>query len=180
MRGADRGPLRRRAVLPGAILVMGAAACHSPGAGSGEPAPEPGEPCILGVLHAESTEVEEFLSLEAAEGVRVSLVDRTGEDIRWLNGAEVDACGPRPSGDVLEVRRFELRTVDGRPATLGRLRSRDGLLFLEPRDGGPALRLLSPPSALREAGDGRVGWVTGRDTQDGMVVQAYGLRPRTR
>jgi hypothetical protein len=134
----------------------------------------------VGVLQAESTEVEEFLSLETRAGARVYLVDRTGEDIRWLNGAEVEACGPPPSAGVLEVRRFELRTVDGRPATLGRLRPREGLLFLEPRDGGPALRLLSPPPALREAGDGWVAWVIGRHTQDGLLVQAYGLRPRTR
>lgn len=162
-------------LLVGLLALTLSAGCAS-GADPNGAAPGRTDECLTGTLRASSTEVEEFLVLEGPEGPAVPLADRTEEGIRWLSGAELRVCGSRSAAGTLDVRSFELLTVDGATAHLGVVRQQGETLVLDPGGSLPAVVLLSPPARLLQA-QGRTAWVTGRRTGDGLVVQAYGIRP---
>src|SRR5688500_17851557 len=94
-----------------------------------------------------------------------------GEELRRLSGAEVTLAG-RSEGSSFVATGYRVRSIDGRPVTLGTVEGPEGLYLRLRTTDGEIVYLVGAPDQLQP---GQKVWVQG---PRGVVVQSFGtVRP---
>lgn len=97
-----------------------------------------------------------------------------------LEGATIEVCGATQFAEGSRIGRltvdsFDLRSIDGRPAVLGRLVVGGNGLMLVKADG-TSWRLEGAVAGLRDKGGERL-WVAGAISEQSIQVTSYGFLP---
>lgn len=115
-------------------------------------------------------------SLVDADGSATRLVGALLGELRSLSGAELAARGVMSAGGVgssLDVREYEVLSIDGQRPHVGVVIARDGELWLASRD---TLRLVPALAALGDRVGARI-WVVGASdsVRRELKIQSYGV-----
>jgi hypothetical protein len=115
--------------------------------------------------------------VEGASTAQIALVGDLRDELGRLSGVEVAVDGDsvaNPQGmpaRAIDVRYYDVLSVNSEPAYLGILENRDGVWWLDREE---SLRLAALPSDL-EARDGAKVWIAGPLEGDELRVQSYGI-----
>ena len=155
-----------------ALLIVASTGCVAPA-----PAPP------VAASSAESTDsVAGTLRIVGSAPMNVRLVIQTpagttsvggpvSEELRRLSGAEVTLAGRR-EGSTFVATGYRVRSIDGRPVTLGTVEGAEGPYMRLRTAEGEIVYLVSAPDELRP---GQKVWVQG---PRGVIVQSFGtVRP---
>jgi hypothetical protein len=150
-------------------------------ASAGCVAPAPAPPASASTMQAGDS-LAGTLRIVGSAPVNVRLVIQTangstnvggplGEELRRLSGAEVTLAG-RSEGNAFVATGYRVRSIDGRPATLGTVEGPEGPYLRLRTTDGELVYLVGAPDQLRT---GQKVWVQG---PRGVVVQSFGtVRP---
>jgi hypothetical protein len=151
------------------LLIVATAGCVSPspapvrsasgGAAAGD--------SLLGTLRVVgSAPMNVRLTLQTATG-STTVSGPLGDELRRLAGAEVVLRG-RSNGTDFVATDYRIRSVDGRPVTMGTVLSASGPYLQLRTAEGEIVYLVSPPPQIQP---GQKVWVQG---PRGVIVQSYG------
>ena len=129
---------------------------------------------LAGQVLITGTERMEFVTLQMEAGGAVNLSGPLLSELRRLTGAMVAVRGARKAGtpfEEFEVTAYDVTSIDGRRPSVGILEERDGALILV---GVQSVRLTGVSDALRLQVGTKI-WVVGRQTDNGLQVQSYGV-----
>jgi hypothetical protein len=108
--------------------------------------------------------------IQSAAG-STNVVGPAAEELRRLAGAEVTLAG-RSEGGAFVATGYRVRSIDGRPVTLGTVEGPEGPYLRLRTADGEIVYLVSAPDELRP---GQKVWVQG---PRGVIVQSFGtVRP---
>lgn len=168
--------MRGRSAATVVLLAAGLQACATPppeSAARGDEGPECHEG-TLGLLPGPDP-----VPVLTREGLRLVLIAGDARVPGALEGATLEVCGAveGTAGEPyarLVVASFDLVAIDGSPAVLGTLASRDGALMLV---RGDSTWLLSGPIEDLRGWEGERVWVSGAFEADRIRVTSYGWVP---
>ena len=154
------------------LLIVASAGCVAQ-----SPAPPPlaggreAGDSVAGTLRVVgSAPVNVRLVIETPAG-SVNVSGPAAEELRRLAGAEVTLLGQRRGADF-DAADYRVRSIDGRPVTMGTVEGADGEYLRLRTTGGEVIYLVAPPAQLRP---GQKVWVQG---PAGVIVQSSGtVRP---
>jgi hypothetical protein len=157
------------------LLIVATAGCVAP-----SPAPraaaagaEAGD-SVAGTLRVVgSAPVNVRLVIQSATG-SATVGGPLREELRNLAGAEVTLLGRREGADFV-ASDYRVRSIDGRPVTLGTVEAADGEYLRLRTSAGEVVYLVGAPAQLQP---GQKVWVQG---PRGVIVQSFGtVRPSSR
>ena len=154
------------------LLILASAACA---------APSPAPPTVAGGAESVDSVAGTLRGVGSAPvNVRLVIQGATGsatvggalrDELRRLAGAEVTLLGRREGADFVATD-YRVRSIDGRPVTLGTLEAVEGDYLRLRTDGGELVYLVGAPAQLQP---GQKVWVQG---PRGVIVQSFGtVRP---
>lgn len=159
----------------GGTAQEGATGAGAGGGGQDQPAVNGGaEEVLTGRVVSTGTVQAPMTVLQLEKGGPVGLIGDMEPELQRLAGATVRVTGTpsdRFPGGGLEVRSYEVLSIDGTEPHVGVLIERDGAFWLADSD---TLRLEAVPAELQ----GRTGakiWVIGRRGGDAIQIQSYGV-----
>lgn len=146
----------------------GGAQDQQPGASDGAEEVLTGRVLSTGTVQVPTT----VLQLE--KGGPVGLVGDLEPELQRLAGAMVRVAGTptdRFPGGGLDVRSYEVLSIDGTEPYVGLLIERNGGLWLADSD---TIRLEGVPAELQDRAGAKI-WITGRRAGDAIQIQSYGV-----
>ncbi len=112
-----------------------------------------------------------LVTLTTAQGRSVDLTGDLRSELRNLTGAEVAVRGRPASGRDFAVVSYEIRAIQGERPLVGTVAYRGGEYWLE---GDVEVRLVNASEGLRAQIGAKV-WILGREMEDGVYPQTYGV-----
>jgi hypothetical protein len=142
------------------LLIVASAGCVAP-----SPAPS-----TVATDAAAGDSVNVRLVIQSASG-SAGVGGPLAEELRRLAGAEVTLVGRREGGNFI-ASAYRVRSIDGRPVTLGTVEAAEGEYLRLRTTDGELVYLVAAPGELRP---GQKVWVQG---PRGVIVQSFGtVRP---
>jgi len=135
---------------------------------------------VLGVVNVVGSDPNPQIVLAVDEGEeteQVALVGALQAELGRLAGVEVSVVGNESAnpyggtGRAIDVIEYDVESVNGAPAYLGVLETREGELWL---DRDRALMLTSVPTQLENLAGAKV-WIAGPVDGDELRVQSFGV-----
>ena len=141
----------------------------------------PSQRCMTGAVFQIGTGLAPLTILNVEDEGQIRIAGELKEQIRWLSGVVIKACGEVASGlgpeKIITAESFQVQSVDGMPAYLGVLRHKEGhweLASSKPTE--TAILLSGVPGQLRRA-QGSVVWVAGEWSGEIFSIRSFGLKP---
>ncbi len=154
------------------LVCVALAACSGSGGGNQMAATAP--ETLVGEVQLTGNAPVVLVTLTTAEGRSVDLTGDLRGELRNLTGAEVAVRGRPASGRDFAVVSYEIRAIQGERPLVGTVAYRGGEYWLE---GDVEVRLVNASEGLRAQIGAKV-WILGREMEDGVYPQTYGvIRP---
>ena len=160
-------------MLPGRLLVgVALAACS--GSGGGNQMAATGPETLVGEIELTGSAPAFLVTLTTGDGRSVDLTGNLRGELQNLSGAEVAVRGTPAAARDFDVVSYEVRAVEGERPLVGVLAFRDGEYWL---DADESVRLVNASEGLRAQVGAKV-WIVGREMENGVYPQTYGvIRP---
>ena len=160
-----------RAMRVLALLIVASTGCVAPAPAPPAPSSEQSADSVAGTLRiVGSAPVNVRLVIQTDVG-STNVAGPVAEELRRLSGAEVTLAGRR-EGSTFVATGYRVRSIDGRPVTVGTVEGPEGPYLRLRTTEGEIVYLVSAPDQLRP---GQKVWVQG---PRGVIVQSFGtVRP---
>ena len=154
------------------LLIVASAGCVAPAPPRpGTAANAPAADSLAGTLRVVGSAPMNVRVVIQSEGGSTNVGGPLADELRRLSGAEVTLAGRREAGAFV-ASGYRVRSIDGRPATLGTVEGAEGPYLRLRTADGEIVYLVSAPDELRP---GQKVWVQG---PRGVIVQSFGtVRP---
>ena len=136
---------------------------------------------MTGTVFQVGTGLAPLTILNGEDGGQIRIAGELEEQIRWLSGLVIKACGELASGlgpeKIITAESFQVQSVDGMPAYLGVLLHTEGHWKLASSPPASTSILLSGvPEQLGRA-QGSMVWVAGEWSDEIFSIRSFGLKP---
>ena len=142
----------------------------------------PSQGCMTGAVFQIGTGLAPLTILNGGDEGQIRIAGELEEQIRWLSGVVIKACGELASGlgleKIITAESFQVQSVDGMPAYLGVLRHKEGHweLASSSQHAATSILLSGVPGQSRRA-QGSVVWVAGEWSGEIFSIRSFGLKP---
>jgi hypothetical protein len=141
----------------------------------------PSQTCLTGKVFSVGTDFAPSTIVRLDDGEETRITGDLEEDIRVLSGTVMTVCGKvvrdARAQRMIQAESFELLSVDGMTAYLGRLQQRTSSWQLIQGGNEPLVLLSGVPGLLREA-EGTLVWVAGTWEDETFSVKSFGILER--